>query len=485
MNKETSAAAARRAKETATESVAEPTVSSGHPASAAVAQRASREHSAARMRLLWDSRRPLTRFTATGFVLALVTALLIPKQFVSTTRLMPPDQGNSMATMAALAGKIGDSVGGLTGVLPGMKTTGELFVGVLGSRSVQDDLIQKFDLRKRYRASRWEDARKILAARTTINEDRKSGIITIQVADRNPREAAALAGEYVAALNRVVVDLNTSSAHRERVFLEERLSEVKQSLAAAEHEFSEFSSKNAAIDIKEQGRAMAEATGRLEGELIAAQTELQGLRQIYTDSNVRIRATQARVNELRRQLPRLGGKTDAPTFESGDLYPAIRKLPLLGVTFADLYRSTRIQEAVFETLTKQYEVAKVEEAKEVPSVRILDSPEIPERKSFPPRTVITLLGAFTAFLLGIAWVLGGAAWMRWDVQDPRRVLIEDVGRTVFGKFSWASSNGHASALAWSRIMGRKKVRGNVSEGSERTLSRTEGGEVSSSEGGGK
>ena len=100
MNKETSATAAQRAKETETELVAEPSVPFDHPASAAVAQRASREHSVARMRLLWDSRRTLTRFTATGFVLALVTALLIPKQFVSTTRLMPPDQGGSMATMA-------------------------------------------------------------------------------------------------------------------------------------------------------------------------------------------------------------------------------------------------------------------------------------------------------------------------------------------------------------------------------------------------
>jgi capsule polysaccharide export protein KpsE/RkpR len=483
MNKETSAAAARRAKETETELVAEPTMSFEHPASAAVPQRASREHSVARMRLLWDNRRLLTRFTATGFVLALATALLIPKQFISTTRLMPPDQGGSIATMAALTGKIEDSVGGLSGVLPlpGMKTTGELFVGVLGSRSVQDDVIQKFDLRKSYGASRWEDARRILAARTTITEDRKSGIITIRVTDRNPRDAAVLAGEYVAALNRIVVDLNTSSAHRERVFLEERLSEVKQSLEAAEHEFSEFSSQNAAIDIKEQGRAMVEAAGRLEGELIAAQTELQGLRQIYTDSNVRVRATQARVNELRRQLPRLVGKTDASTSEGGDLYPAIRKLPLLGVAFADLYRSTRIQETVFETLTKQYELAKVEEAKEVPSVRILDSPDIPERKSFPPRTVITLLGAFTAFLLGIAWVLGGAAWMRWDVQDPRRVLIEDVGRAVFGKFSWASSNGHASTPAWSRILGREKALEDVTDGPERMLSRTDGGEVSSSE----
>jgi len=292
-----------------------------------------------------------------------------------------------------------------------------------------------------------------------------------------------MAEEYVTALNRVVVNLNTSSAHRERVFLEERLGEVKQSLEAAEHEFSEFSSKNAAIDIKEQGRAMVEAAATLEGELIAAQTELQGLRQIYTDSNVRVRATQARVNELRRQLQKLGGKTDGKTDtsatpDSGDaLYPSIRKLPLLGVTFADLYRRTRIQEAIFETLTKQYELAKVEEAKEVPSVRILDPSDIPERKSFPPRTVITLLGTFTAFLLGIGWVLGGSAWKQWDAQDPGRVLIEDVGRTVFAKLSW-SSNGHAGELARRRILEQENTVEEVSVDPERNVSRADGGEVS-------
>jgi len=473
-----------------TEVIAEPAVSLDEPELTTVAQHVSREQWIGRMRLLWESRRAIVRFAVAGFALSALTALVIPNQFISTTRLMPPDQGSSAAMMGALAGKVGDNLAGLGGLLPGMKTTGELFVGILGSRTVQDEVIRKVDLLTQYGVTRWEDARKTLAAKTSIVEDRKSGIITLQVTDRDPKRASAMAGEYVSSLNRVLVDLNTSSAHRERVFLEERLAEVKQSLETAERQFSEFSSKNNTIDLKEQGRAMVEAAGALEGELIAAQTQLQGLRQVYTDANVRVRSTQARIDELRRQLRRLGGqgettsKSDAA--ENGDmLYPSIRKLPLLGVTFADLYRSTRIQEAVFETLTKQYELAKVEEAKGVPSVRTLDPPNIPESKSFPPRTLITLFGTLTALFLGMAWVFGLRVWAQWDAQDPSRVLIEDVCRTTLGRFWPTSANGHASILTGRGVLGGERTLEGLGEDPKRAGSRTDRGERDANEGGQK
>jgi len=446
--------------------------------------RASRERLVSHLRFLWERRPALLRFTAMGLILGVLLALLIPKQFVSTTRLMPPEQGSSTAMMAALAGKVGDSLAGLSGLLPGMKTSGELFVGILRSRTVQDDVIRKFDLRTVYGVTRWEAARKILSTKTYIVEDRKSGIITVEVIDRDPKRAAAMSGEFVSSLNRVVVDLNTSSAHRERVFLEERLAEVKQSLGTAEREFSEFASKNKTIDLKEQGRAMVEAAAALEGELIAAQTQLQGLRQVYTDSNVRVRATQARIDELRRQLRRLGGQGETSSksevAENGEmLYPSLRKLPLLGVTFADLYRSTRIQEAVFETLTKQYELAKVEEAKEVPTVRILDPPDVPEKKSFPPRTLITLACAFAGFLAGVTWLLGKQGWTRWDTEDPGRILIADVGLALHSQLSRVSPNGRWDALVrnW-RSDG--KNRGAASGNG--TVSAADSGEITKPEG---
>jgi capsule polysaccharide export protein KpsE/RkpR len=299
-----------------------------------------------------------------------------------------------MAMLAAASGNIGaqlgSGLGSMAGDLLGLKSSSDLFIGILQSRTVQDELVNKFELRKVYSDRRMEDAREDLGKRTNLSVDRKSGILTIQVVDHDPKRAAALAGEYAGELDRVVTQLNTSSAHRERVFLEDRLTQVKQDLESAEKNFSEFATKNTALDIPTQGRAMIEAAATLEGQLIAAQTELQGLKQVYADANVRVRATQARVAELRQQLEKnLGGNTGGPGAANGQnrhsLYPSIRELPALGVGYADLYRNTKIQEAVFQTLTQEYELAKVQEAKETPSVKILDPPDVPEKRSFPDR----------------------------------------------------------------------------------------------------
>ena len=236
------------------------------------------------------------------------------------------------------------------------------------------------------------DVRKDLAERTEISVDRKSQIITFIVTDRDAKRAAAMGQAYVEELNRLVAELSTSSARRERLFLEGRLQSVSRDLEQSEKDFSQFASKNTAIDIKEQGKAMVEAAAVLQGQLIAAESEYEGLKQIYTDNNVRVRSVKARIDELRRQLEKLGGKGESATTVSDQpgesLYPSIRKLPLLGVKYADLYRQTKIQEAVLETLTKEYELAKVEEAKEIPTVKVLDVANIPDKKSFPPRLSI-------------------------------------------------------------------------------------------------
>ena len=392
------------------------------------AQSESRHKRIARIGRLWDHRVFLLKLLVWGAAISLVIALLIPSRYASTTRLMPPDPpaGAGMALLAGITGKMGATLGALGGDLLGMNTSGDLFAGVLQSRTVQDQLIGKFDLRKEYGTPRWIDARKELTRNTDISIDRKSGILTIQVTDHDPKRATALAQEYVAQLNRVVTQLNTSSAHREREFLAERLAEVKTELESAEKDFSQFASKNTTIDIKEQGKAMVEAAAIVEGQLIAAQTQLQGLRQIYTDQNVRVRTAQAQVDELRRQLLKMGGKgeSDKPgPSTDDDIYPSIRKLPLLGVTYADLYRRMKVEETVFETLTQQYEIAKVQEAKEVPSVKVLDAPEIPEKKISPPRTLLVLLGAILALAIGAAWIVARDDWHSIDPQDPGKILV--------------------------------------------------------------
>lgn len=397
-----------------------------------------------RVQVLWRERMSLARWIALGFVVSVIIALVIPPKYESATRLMPPENNNEgLSMIAALAGKAGDSgLGEVAGNMLGIKNSGALFVGMLHSRTVQDALIQRFDLRSVYGVRRWEGARKILDSRTVIWEDRKSGIIETKVQDRSRQRAQLLARAYVEELDRAVTILSTSAARREREFLESRLAGVKNDLDQASRDFSQFASKNTAIDIPAQGKAMVEAAAVLQGQLMAAQAEEEGLKQIYTSNNVRVRSLQSRIAELRRQLDELGKGGTSDDSQSGTdsqdtIYPSIRKLPLLGVTYFDLYRRNKIEEALYEALTKRYEMAKVQEAKEIPTVRVLDAADLPEEKSSPQRTLIVFIGVMLSLAVGCAWILGKAKWTQIDAQDSRKQFVSQAYldiRQDFAKF---------------------------------------------------
>jgi len=462
----------------------------------------SRELQAKRFRLLWSRREVFLRTIAVGLLASTLVALLIPKSYTSTAQLMPPDQQSSsalamMAGMAGMAAKSGGGLGAMAGDLLGIKSSGALFVGVLKSQTAQDRLVEKFDLRKVYGKRLVMDARSKLDENTSISEDRKSGIISISVTDHSPQRAAALANAYVDELNSLVAQLSTSSAHRERVFLEARLKVAKQDLDGAANQLAQFSSKNNTLDIQQEGKAMLDAAGMIAGELIAAQSQLEGLRQIYTDSNSRVRSLNARVGELRRQLEKLGGtqgngaknpqalssakgeaadprpgqtadpvgseatnsSVDQPATQNGPMpYPTIRSLPLLGAKYSDYYRRAKIQETVFELLTEQYELAKIQEAKETPSVKVLDPGTIPEKKSFPPRLLIMFLGTALALSVSVVWVLGSNQWYQVDPADPRKILAREVGATVRAHVPWVARNGRGAEYEEKKALGGAEAR---------------------------
>ena len=410
----------------------------------------ARERILPRLRLLWGMRRFLLRWALVGFFVATLIAFLIPSEYESTARLMPPDSqsGGGMALMAMLSGGQNGSPGGLGSLasdLLGAKTTGAMFIAVMRSRTAEDGIIQRFDLKKVYWTRLEQSARKRLERNTDITEDRKSGVITLVVTDHDAKRAAAMAGAYIEELDVLTAKLNTSAAHRERVFLEERLDKIKVELESAEKDFSRFASKNATFDISAQGKAMLEGAASLQGQLIGAESQLEGLRQIYSDNNIRVRSTQARIAELRNQQQKLGGTSSVtvPSDQSttDNAYPTLRQLPILGVPYADKFRQLKVDEAVYETLTKQFELAKVQEAKEIPSVKVLDQPEVPERKSFPPRLLLILSGTACAVLLGAAWVFGTARWRAIDPHDPGMRFAQEVFGTVRAGMPWATANG--------------------------------------------
>jgi capsule polysaccharide export protein KpsE/RkpR len=397
-----------------------------------------------KLRLLWAKREFLWRWLLIGLFASALIAFLIPAGYTTSAQLMPPDPqtGAGLALLATITGGQNGG-GGLTSMasdLLGVKTSGSLFISVLRSRTVQDRIVNAFNLKSVYWKGTQEGARKRLGNNTDLTEDRKSGVITIHVSDHDPKRAAAIAGAYIDQLNALMAELNTTAAHRERVFLEDRLQHVNADLENAEKNFSQFASKSAAIDITAQGKAMVEGSAQLQGELIAAESELEGLRQIYSDNNVRVRSTQARINELRSQIAKLGGKyeenpnTSDPAAATENSYPTLRQLPILGVPYADKYRQLKVNEVIFETLTKQYELAKVEEAKELPSVKVLDTPEIPERRSSPPRMLIMIGGTLCSVMLAGVWIVGRSRWDELDRGTPGMIFVNDVMGTIRAKF---------------------------------------------------
>lgn len=409
---------------------------------------------------LWELRRSLVRIAARALVLSTLIVFLIPVQYESTTRFMPSDQSQSSGSLlAALTSKEGSSASpsallGIAGDVLGMKSPGALYAALLRSRTVQADLVRRFNLQKVYSSRYEEGACKALNKYTDITEDKKSGLITVVVTDHDKKRAQALAQAYVEELNQLLSRVSSSSARRERIFIEQRLAQVKKDLEDAENRFSNYASHNSTLDIQEQTKAMVEGAAVLQGQMIAAKSELEGLQQIYTPNNVRVRSLSARVVELQKQLDQIGGSDtslnaqDPSSSESHQLYPSIRKLPLLGVEWADLYRNVKVQETVFELLTAQYEMARLEEARDTPVVSLVDPANLPERKSFPPRLLLIIAATTLSVVITAVILLGSARWQQIEEHDPLKALVQTVFQSLSNQ--WRRITGSLPLIVFRR-----------------------------------
>ena len=384
--------------------------------------------SAVAILLLWRQRRLLALFFAASLVLSAAIVFLIPGEYRSTVEIMPPgwqSTENSLTAPFSALSMAQSGGAGLAGGLFSTRSPAGPLIGIIESRTAQDDLVERFHLQRVYRVRTRDRARQILSRRTSATEDKPTGILSIVVADRDPVRARDLAAAYIDELNRLVVSMDTSAAHRERIFLDQRVEQVQASLHDAEVQLSGFSSRTGAMDGEAQSRVMLDATSRLQGQLIAAESDLHGLEAIYSSQNVRVEEARARVDTLSGELRKLGGLPGGTGADPDQLYPSLRQLPLLGVTYADLYRRTRTLEVALDLLTRELEAAKIQEAEEIPSVRVLDPPAVAERSYFPPRLLFIVLGSCLGLFIGAAWILGCEVWRRIGDDDPwKRVALE-------------------------------------------------------------
>ncbi len=353
---------------------------------------------------------------------------------------MPPADTSPYASIMSMLSPNGAG-GELGGEAFGLETRGDLYIAIMQSRNVQDGLINRLGLANYFGVRSIDDARKSLAGATKIEQDRKSGIITISVTAGNPVLASNIAAGYAEELNRVMTENTTSAARRERIFLEGRVKDIKDKLDESAKELSQFSAKSGAIDMPSQTRSMVDEGLRLQAELIDGRSQLAALQQTYSEDNVRVRALEAHNAELQHQLDKMGGLPHGSGTNSDanvSPYPTADELPSLGLTYYDLERKMRVEEALWEALTKEYEAAKVEEATEIPTVRILDVADVPGRKSGPSRRFIVELGAMLSFALACIAVLVGMIWEEMDPQhEPKRTITGAIGAALNpGRWYW-------------------------------------------------
>ena len=334
-----------------------------------------------------------------GFPLlvAIVTALItlaLPNIYTATARILPPQQNQSAAT--ALLAQYGGVLASLGSNALGLKNPGDLYVGMLQSRTVADSLIKRFKLRELYDKKTYVETRKKLADVSDISSG-KDGIISIAVDDEDPKRAAEIANAYVEELDKLSHGLALTDAARRRVYFGEQLKSTKEALAHAEVALTKTQEATGLIQPDAQGTAIISAIANLKASVIQKEAEIAGMGSFATAQNPDYLKAKHELSSLRRQLADMQKKHNI-NFD-GDVMVPTGNLPQAGLDYLRKMREVKYQEELFELLAKQYEIAKLDEGKDAALIQVIDHADAPDRKSSPRRALITVLAGVLAFFV--------------------------------------------------------------------------------------
>lgn len=351
---------------------------------------------------LGDGKRLIAATTLGATLLALLIALLLTPYYTARVTLMPPSSQQSAAA-AALASL--SAVGGLAGSL-GVKTTEELYVAIIKSDSVVRGLAARFALKERYEVKTHEILRVTVPKYIRVSSDRKSGLITIEVDDKDPKFAADLANAHVAEVTKLLGRLVLTEAQQRRVFFENQLGATKENLVKAEAELRRVQEKSGLVVLDRQAEAMLSGVVRVRALIAEREVQLKVLRTSATDQYPDVRRLLSEIRALQDELARMestggtrGGSAEIP----------VGKIPAAAVDFLRAVRELKLQESLLEVMVRQYELAKLDEAREGPQLQLVDTAQAPDYKSKPSRALIVLGAALLSLLVSAGWVIFRAA----------------------------------------------------------------------------
>jgi uncharacterized protein involved in exopolysaccharide biosynthesis len=327
-------------------------------------------------------------------IVSAAVSLLLPNIYTGTAKVLPPQQSQSTAAM--LLGQLG-GLAGLAGGSVGIKNPNDLYVGMLKSRTVADNIIGRFDLQRLYDQETMVETRKEFASNSSITTG-KDGLINIEFDDEDPKRAAAVANAYVEELDKLTQSLAVTEAAQRRLFFERQLKQAKDDLSNAEVALKVTQEQTGLIKLDDQGRAIIEAVAALRGQISAKEVELRAMRTFTTENNPDYVRVRQQLAGLRAELTKL---ERAQIGGGGDILLPTGQVPAAGLEYVRKFRDVKYQEAIFELLAKQFEAAKIDEAKEAAIIQVVDQAIEPDRKSKPKRALIAFLSAFVGFFLAV------------------------------------------------------------------------------------
>jgi tyrosine-protein kinase Etk/Wzc len=359
------------------------------------------------LQTLLREKRTIVSIALGTFVVAVAIAFLLPPLYTSSASFIPPTLNNSSSIATALAGQL--SALGAGDLMGSGKTSGELYAGILQSRSIASELVKRFDLMHRYGFKKESEAEKKLASNTVVVSDAKSSIVTVSVTEKSPQLAHDLASAYMDALRETDGRLALGQSSQRRLFFGQQLAKEKDDLEDAEVELKKTEEQSGLIAPAGQTEAEIKTIADTQAQMALRQVQLAALRDSATDQNPEVIRLRSEIGDLEGQLQRLqngSGKGTAAAIPTS-------KVPELQLEYVRKEREVKYHEALFEMLSKQYEAARLDEAHDAPVLQMLDSASYPDTKSSPKRMLIMLGGLIAGFFGGCVWVL---------VRDPIQTL---------------------------------------------------------------
>lgn len=346
--------------------------------------------------ILIRNKRIIELITIAALITSIIISLLMPPIYISTARILPPQNDNNLLGM--MMGQMSGGVTSLANDILANGTSSDLYASILTSETIKDKIIDQFKLLDVYEEKFRLDAYKKLGKTVIIDVGKKDGIISISVADKNPKLSADMANAYVEELGKLAAGLSSSKASQNRHFLEERLIKTRYDLTQAEEILKNFELKNKVPDISEQSKGTIKGIADIMAQLALEEVKLSALKQQFTDSSHEVKVEKTVVRNLKEQIARLEG------LGNGGAIPGIKSIPTISQEYIRLMRNFKTQEMILELLTKQYEIAKYTEANSVSTLQIIQKATVPDKKARPKRTVLVIISTLAGFLFSIFYI---------------------------------------------------------------------------------